>query len=90
MSLDARYILRYDCHEYIPPTPMEKDRKYLEENFGGKCEQIGWEFDVFYDKPKHTLLPEQIAALHADQILEYTDCDKWRDVTGALPYQRAL
>lgn len=78
MSLDARYILHYDCQSYIPPTPMEKDIEYLEKNFGGKVEKIGWEFDLFYDKPKHTLLQKEIDELYADQVLECLDCDIWR------------
>jgi hypothetical protein len=81
MSLDARYILKYDCQSYLSPTPMELDKKFLFEKYGGEFMEIGWEYDLFWEKPKYTLLAEEIKKLHADQILEYRDCDKWRDIT---------
>ena len=81
MSLDARYILRYDCQSYVAPTPMAKDIEFLKKEYGGEFIEIGWEYDLFWDKPKYTLLSEEIKKLHADQILEYRDCDMWRDIT---------
>jgi hypothetical protein len=76
MSLDAVYILSYYNLGYIEPTPMQIDVRYLEENFGGKCEYIDCS-TIYYDKPKYTLLPEQIEKLLADQILERKDCELW-------------
>ena len=82
MSLDARYILRYDCHSYLSPTPMDKDKEYLINKYGGELVPIGWEYDLFYEKPKHLLLPEDIKNLLADQVLEYRDCEQWEDITN--------
>ena len=80
MSLDARYILQYDTQAYIPPTPMDKDKNFLESEYGGECVQIGSEFTVFWDKPKYTLLPEDVEKLMADQVLELLDGGIWKRV----------
>lgn len=80
MSLDARYILHYECQSYIKPTPMEKDIAYLKEKFGGDFIEIGWEFDIFWDKPKYTLLEEDLKPLYADQVLECRDGGIWKDL----------
>lgn len=60
---------------------MDKDIKFLKNKYGGEFVKIGWEFDIFWEKPKYTLLQEDIKQLLADQILEYRDCDKWREIT---------
>ena len=78
MSLDARYILSYDCLPYVTPTPMQKDKMYLLEKYGGEFIEIGWEYDIFWNKPKYTLLPEDLKVLLADQVLEKRDCEYWK------------
>ncbi len=76
MSLDARYLLVYDDLGYISPTPPEKDIQYLEEKYGGKVIHLEGH-TYFWDKPKHTLLDEEIKNLHADQVIERRDCELW-------------
>lgn len=60
---------------------MEKDKVYLVEKYGGEFKEIGWEFDIFWQKPKYTLPSKDLGELCADQILECVDCDMWRDIT---------
>lgn len=81
MSLDARYILKYDILPYVAPTPQDKDKKYLEEKYGGEVVKFDNYESYYYDKPKYTLLPEDLDALRADQVLECTDNDDvWKIV----------
>lgn len=81
MSLDAKYILRYEIQPYSSPTPMSKDIEYLQNKYGGDFIQMGSEYDLYWEKPKYTLLQEELKQLYADQILEYKDCDEWVDIT---------
>jgi hypothetical protein len=84
MSLDARYILKYDTQNYKEPTPMSKDIKYLTEKYGGELQEINWKYDLFYEKPKYTLLEEDIEELKADQVLESLGGDNWQDISYKL------
>lgn len=87
MSADGRYILKYDVQDYKEPTPMQKDIKYLTEKYGGKIHQmyddINYlaEYELFYEKPKYKLIPEDIQELKADQILESVQGENWEDIT---------
>jgi hypothetical protein len=76
MSLDARYILVYDNLDYLEPTPMERDKKFLEDNFGGEVEFMEC-CTLFWDKPKYILSQEDIDSLQADQVLERRDGELW-------------
>ena len=73
MSTDARYIFVYDNPGYVSPTPMDKDAKFLEEEFGGKVENLYGGQIYFWDKPKHCLCDEDIENISADQIFEMRD-----------------
>lgn len=77
MSLDARYILVYDSLYDEKTHPRHKDIKFLEEKYGGEFVIFDNGNSVFWDKPKHTLLPEEIKRLNADQVLEKKDCELW-------------
>lgn len=79
MSTDATYILSYDALDYLCPTPMQKDINYLKEKYGGYFERIG-HHDTYWEKPKHTLLQEEIDSLYADAVLEKKSCDQWKIV----------
>lgn len=79
MSLDARYILAYENLGYVEPTPMDIDKKFLEDKYGGKVEFVE-SCTLYWDKPKYTLSEEDIGNLLADQILERRDCELWRIV----------
>lgn len=76
MSLDARYLLVYDDLPYRSPTPMDKDIAYLAEEYGGEFTTIRYT-NIFWDKPKYTLLPDKVKNLLADQILERKDGELW-------------
>lgn len=76
MSLDAKYLLVYDNHDYGQLTPMEKDIAYLKIKYGGVFEYIDYS-NVYWDKPKYTLSHEEINNLSADQILERKNCELW-------------
>lgn len=76
MSLDARYILVYDVQGYVGESPMDKDKNYLNEKYGGEFDYIDG-YSVFWNKPKYTLLKEEIKNLLADQILERIDGELW-------------
>ncbi len=76
MSYDARYIFVYDDLGYLPPTPMEKDIEYLKEKYGGEFIRFE-ETSTFWDKPKYTLLDEELEKLLADQVLERGDGEIW-------------
>lgn len=76
MSTDAKYLLVYDMLPYASPSPMEKDIAYLEEKYGGKIIHLEG-YTYFWDKPKHTLLEEEIEKLHADQVIERQDDLLW-------------
>lgn len=80
MSLDANYILSYDRHDYIEPTPMQQDMKFLKEEFGGEFTIFDFGCSIFWEKPKYTLHKETIDALMADRVLEKKDCDQWEIV----------
>jgi hypothetical protein len=77
MSLDARYIFVYDVQGYVGKSPMDIDKDYLKEKFGGEFEYIDG-YSVFLNKPKYTLLPHEIDNLHADQVLERQDGELWK------------
>jgi hypothetical protein len=81
MSLDANYLLCYDNLGYISPTPMEKDTTYLKEKYGGEFHFIT-DTNIYWSKPKYTLLPDEIESLMADQVLERKDCELWEIVKG--------
>ena len=76
MSLDAQYLLAYDCLPYAKPTPMEKDIEFLENEYGGKVEYLTSD-TLFWDKPKYTLHEDDLKKLKADQIMERKDCELW-------------
>lgn len=77
MSLDAVYILVYEVHGYLPPTPMDKDRNYLKDKYGGSFLNLDG-FSLFWDKPKYTLLRDELKNLFADQVLERKDLELWK------------
>lgn len=79
MSTDAQYILCYYNLGYLDPTPMKLDVDLLKEKYGGYFETIT-KTTIFWDKPKHTLLTEEIRKLHADQVLERKSCELWEIV----------
>lgn len=74
MSTDAQYILDYEVNSYLKPTPMEIDKKFLEDKYGGEVEFIT-SFCLFWDNPKYTLLPDDVSLLMADRVLEKRSCD---------------
>ncbi len=78
MSLDANYILSYDHQGYVEPTPMQRDMEYLEKEYGGAFTVFDDGYSIFWEKPKYTLLPEELKKLMADQVLEKRDCEMWR------------
>lgn len=81
MSVDAVYILVYEPNNYLSPTPMEKDRQYLLEKWGGEFEEIGGSaFNIFWRKPKYRIYLHELKNLMADQILERVDCELWEIV----------
>lgn len=79
MSLDATYILVYWNLNYVQPSPMAIDFSYLSKKYGGKFTRIT-QTDIYWDKPKYTLHPDEFKNLKADQILEKKDCDLWEIV----------
>lgn len=79
MSLDADYIFSYYVHNYVEPTPMQKDIDYLKDKCGGYFEIIA-DGSVYWNKPKYTLSREEFINLNADQILERKDCELWEIV----------
>lgn len=76
MSLDAKYLLIYYNLPYVSPPPMALDIDYLTSKYGGNVNYIE-STTIYWDKPKYTLLPEDIANLYADQVLERKDGDLW-------------
>ena len=78
MSLDANYILFYENFDYSNPTPMQRDKEYLENKFGGCFFEFGC-YLIYWEKPKYTLLKEEIKNLLAHQILEKKDGELWKE-----------
>lgn len=74
MSTDAEYILDYYCNGYLEPTPMQRDKEYLESNYGGRVEFIASSIS-YWQKPKYCLDEEDFKKLLADRILEKRDCE---------------
>jgi len=81
MSSDGYYLLAYDIHGYLEPTPQKRDIRFLEETYGGECQRIT-EYLTYWEKPKYCLLPEVIDQLHADQVIERINADDWKIVKG--------
>ena len=81
MSSDSYYLLSYDIQSYTEPTPQKKDIRFLEENYGGKCERVT-EYLTYWEKPKYCLLPEVIERLYAEQVIERINADIWKIVKG--------
>jgi len=79
MSSDGEYLLTYECQNYCKPTPMEKDKTYLEEKFGGELIVIT-EFLLYYEKPKYRLYDEDLQKLCADQVFECVNGSHWEIV----------
>lgn len=75
MSLDSRYILKYQTLPYAEPTPMQKDKEYLETKYGGEVVKFDIYESYYYDKPKYELDEEDIKQLKADQVLRCNDDD---------------
>lgn len=73
MSLDAEYILDYECFSYVDPSPMSIDKKFLEDKYGGKVVYVQ-EHILYWEKPKYLLLDEDFKLLIADRIFEKIDC----------------
>jgi hypothetical protein len=78
MSLDARYILKYENLPYLSPTPQEKDKLFLEKTYGGEVIKFDIYESYYYKKPKYVLMSEDVEKLLADQILECQDCSFWK------------
>ena len=74
MSRDAQYILDYYSNGYIEPTPMQLDKKYLEQEYGGEVYFISSSV-AYWDKPKYRLSDGDYKKLRADRVLEKCDCD---------------
>ncbi len=51
MSSDARYILVYDVHGYLNKTPMQIDKEFLQDKFGGYFQFFNDGYSLFWDKP---------------------------------------
>lgn len=85
MILDARYIFVYENLPYLSPTPMEKDKEYLEKEHGGYFEKIDHS-TLYWDKPKYLLTQDDFDKLLADQILERKDCELWRIIRIPFPF----
>jgi hypothetical protein len=77
MSTDARYILAYDVLSYLEPTPMQRDKDFLEEEYGGYFEFFNNGYSLYWDKPKYLLDRDVLQFLCADQIIERRDCELW-------------
>ncbi len=77
MSLDANYLLVYENLHYIEPLPQALDMRYLKDKYGGHFSFVQ-PTTMYWEKPKYTLLPEDIASLAADQVLERRDCELWK------------
>lgn len=82
MSLDARYILSYDSHRYVEPTPLQIDYEFLKNKFGGELLIFNNGDSIYWDKPKYTLPLEDIDLIRADQILERRDGELWKIIKG--------
>lgn len=76
MSTDAQYLLVYDSVYEEKDHPKHRDIQYLKEEFGGDFINLDCS-TVYWDKPKHTLLPEQVKYLYAEQVLERIQCEFW-------------
>lgn len=77
MSLDANYILSYDNQNYVSPTPMQIDKMFLKDKYGGYFMPFEDGYSVYWEKPKYTLLEEDLSNLLADRVLEKRDCEQW-------------
>ncbi len=75
MSLDAEYIFHYDSLPINYKDMMNKDINYLKDKYGGCFVEFSTNF--YWEKPKYTLLPEEIKNLHSDQILQKKDMELW-------------
>lgn len=79
MSTDGDYIFAYEALPYLEPTPSQKDIEYLKEKYGGEFQRFGCG-NVFWEKPKYTLLNSDIENLNADQIFERKTCEMWEKI----------
>lgn len=80
MSLDASYILVYDKHSYSHPLPMDEDKEFLLNEYGGDFQEFDHGFSIYWEKPKYTLPRDEIKNLYADQILERKDGEIWVNI----------
>jgi len=80
MSADAKYLLCYDNLLYVSPTPMERDIYFLKNEYGGTFKVIN-DCLLYWDKPKYTLIYDEIEKLMADQVFERIDVEGyWKEV----------
>jgi len=82
MSLDAEYIFSY---EFFDDLLREEDMAMLRDKYGGDFLKISHHCGgtIYWEKPKYTLLPEEINSLRAAQIFERLGAeDVWVEKKG--------
>lgn len=77
MSTDAVYLLVYEKQQYLAPTPMDIDLKYLDNKYGGHFSSFAC-YSIYWEKPKYLLPHDELHKLMADQVLERKDCELWK------------
>lgn len=81
MSLDGRYILMYVNNTYSFPTPMELDKKIIEQEIGKvDFTELDSGFTIHFAMNKYRLDPDLLDKLHADKIMEALDGDIYNEI----------